>query len=49
MGDMVEKPLEFGFAQNFCLLALADDIPPISLIKKLLESILSCNCPAVNV
>jgi hypothetical protein len=33
MGDMVEKPLKFGFAKNFRLLALANDIPPISVIK----------------
>jgi hypothetical protein len=33
MGDVVEKPLEFGFAKNFRLLTLADNIPPISVTK----------------
>jgi len=38
--DVIEEPLKLGFANDLCLFALADDIPPVSVIKERRRSIL---------
>jgi hypothetical protein len=38
--DVIEEPLKLGFANDLCLFALADDIPPVSFIKECNKSII---------